>query len=136
MLITDIIIVVIIRSAASADLARIQRICGDELDLEPDPGQLPLILARSAGRFGVVAEADGDIIGACYGSPGSGPAASPPSGCVDLLAVARSASGSGVGKAMLGTSKNGSRNAARSRSGCAEIRRYTCGRGSTPVTRR
>jgi mycothiol synthase len=102
MLITDIIIVVIIRSAASADLARIQRICGDELDLEPDPGQLPLILARSAGRFGVVAEADGDIIGACYGSLGSGPAASPPSGCVDLLAVARSASGSGVGKAMLG----------------------------------
>jgi mycothiol synthase len=102
MSITDIIIVVIIRSAASADLARIQRICGDVLDLEPDPGQLPLILARSGGRIGVVAEAEGEILGACYASLGSRPAASPPSGHIDLLAVARSASGHGVGRALLG----------------------------------
>jgi mycothiol synthase len=101
MSITDIIIAVIIRSAASADLARIQRICADVLDLEPDPGQLPLILAGSDGRLGVVAEAEGEIIGAGYGSLESRPSADGPSGHVDLLAVARSAAGDGVGGALL-----------------------------------
>jgi mycothiol synthase len=93
---------VIIRSAASSDLARIQRICEDALDLEPDPGELPVILTRSDGRVEVVAEADGEIIGACYGSLGSPPHADPPSGHVDLLTVAPNASGNGVGRALLG----------------------------------
>jgi mycothiol synthase len=100
MSITDIIIVVIIRSAAPADLAHIQRICTDVLDLEPDSGELPAILARSGRHQGVVAEAEGEIIGACYGSLGF-PPGDRSSGHVDLLAVARSASGLGAGQALL-----------------------------------
>jgi mycothiol synthase len=90
----------IIRSATPPDLAAVQRICADVLDLEPDPSDLPAILARSDGHLGLVAEAGGEIVGACYGSlrPAAGGGAS---GHVDLLAVARPASGSGVGASLL-----------------------------------
>lgn len=100
MSITDIIIVVIIRPAAPVDLAGIQRICTDVLDLEPDPGDLPAILARTDGHLAVVADAGDAIAGVCYGSlrrtaPGR------VSGHVDLIAVARSASRQGTGAMLL-----------------------------------
>jgi hypothetical protein len=69
MSITDIIILMIIRSAASADLPAIQRICGDVLDLEPDARNLPAVLANSESHLGVLAESQDAIIGPCYGSP-------------------------------------------------------------------
>jgi mycothiol synthase len=105
MSITDIIIAVIIRSATPLDLAAVQRICADVLDLEPDPSDLPAILARSAGRLDLVAEVSGETIGACYGSlrPAAGGGAS---GHVDLLAVARQASGRGVGASLLAGMEN------------------------------
>jgi mycothiol synthase len=90
----------IIRSAEPPDLAAVQRVCTDVLDLEPDPSDLPAILARSDGHVGIVAEASGEIIGACYGSLRSAPGGGV-SGHVDLLAVARPASGRGVGAALL-----------------------------------
>jgi hypothetical protein len=40
-------------------MAGIQRICERELDLEPDGGELPAVLARGVGQLGLVAE-DGD----------------------------------------------------------------------------
>jgi mycothiol synthase len=89
-----------IRSAASADLARIQQICADVLDLEPDPSDLPAIMAGSDRRLGVVAETGGDILGACYGSLRSAPGGRL-AGHVDLLAVGRLASGRGVGRTLL-----------------------------------
>jgi mycothiol synthase len=100
MSITDIILVVIIRSGTPADLASIQLICADVLDLEPDAGDLPAILVGSGWRLGVVAEADDDILGACYGS------VRPDStgrlvGHVDMLAVSRHAWGRGIGRALL-----------------------------------
>ncbi len=100
MSITDIIVPVIIRSVAAADLARIQHICEEVLDLEPDPSDLPAILAGSDGRFGVVAEAAGDIIGCCYGSLRS-TSREGLTGHVDLLAVARWAAGNGAGLMLL-----------------------------------
>jgi mycothiol synthase len=100
MSITDIIIAMIIRSATPPDLAAVQRICADVLDLEPDPSDLPAILARADGHFGAVAEVSGEIIGACYGSLRSVPGGRV-SGHVDLLAVARQASGRGVGASLL-----------------------------------
>jgi mycothiol synthase len=95
-----IITAVIIRRATVTDLARIQRICADVLDLEPDSSDLPAIMAGSDRRFGVVAEARDDILGACYGSLGSAPDA-PRTGHVDLLAVARQAAGHGIGLRLL-----------------------------------
>jgi mycothiol synthase len=89
-----------IRSATPPDLAAVQRVCADVLDLEPDPSDLPAILARADGRIGMVAEASGEIIGACYGSLRSAPGGGA-SGHVDLLAVARQASGRGVGASLL-----------------------------------
>lgn len=90
----------IIRSATAADLASIQRVCSDALDLEPDASDLPAILAGSDRHFAVVAESQGDIIGACYGSLGTGPRGRL-SGHVDLLAVAPRASGHGAGLMLL-----------------------------------
>jgi mycothiol synthase len=90
----------IIRSATPLDLAAVQRICADVLDLEPDPSDLPAVLAHSDGHPGLVAEASGEIIGACYGSLRSAPGGRA-SGHVDLLAVARQAHGRGVGAALL-----------------------------------
>jgi mycothiol synthase len=101
MLITDIVVVVIIRSGTPADLPRIKQICADVLDLEPDPGDLPAILTGSGRRLGVVAEADGDILGACYGSVGP-ESSGQPDGHVDMLAVSRPAWGRGIGRTLLG----------------------------------
>jgi predicted N-acetyltransferase YhbS len=100
MSITDIIIAVIIRSATTPDLAAVQRICASVLDLEPDASDLPAILAGSDSRLAVVAETHGDVIGACYGSLRSAPDGRL-SGHVDLLVVARQASGRGVGLSLL-----------------------------------
>jgi hypothetical protein len=50
---------VTIRAAGPEDMAGIQRICERELDLEPDGGELPAVLARGVGQLGLVAE-DGD----------------------------------------------------------------------------
>jgi mycothiol synthase len=100
MSITDIIIVVIIRLATTPDLASVQRVCADVLDLEPDPGDLPAILAGSDGRLAVVAEEADQVIGACYGSLGS-VRDGRLRGHVDLLAVARQAAGRGVGLRLL-----------------------------------
>jgi mycothiol synthase len=90
----------IIRLASAPDLAAVQRVCAEALDLEPDASDLPAILARSEGHFGVVAEAGGEIVGACYGSIRSAAGAAA-SGHVDLLAVAPHASGRGVGASLL-----------------------------------
>lgn len=51
-------------------MAGIQRICERELDLEPDAGELPGILARRAGYLALVAEDedDGEVAGVCFGS--------------------------------------------------------------------
>jgi hypothetical protein len=68
MSITDIIIDVIIRSVAPADMAPIQRVCESELDLEPDGGDLPAILHHAAGSAGLVAETGSEMVGACFGS--------------------------------------------------------------------
>jgi hypothetical protein len=73
MSITDIIILMIIRSAASADLPGFPCIFGEVLDLEPDARNLPAVLADSESHLGGVAESQGVIIGACYGSLSSGP---------------------------------------------------------------
>ncbi len=101
MSITDIIIDVIIRAATPDDLARIQGICAQALDREPDAARLPVIMAAAPGRLSVVAEEPGVLTGACYGSlrPRPGQATL---GYVDLLAVAPSAAGRGIGRALLG----------------------------------
>jgi GNAT superfamily N-acetyltransferase len=102
--INDIIVDVIIRPANPADSSTIRRICEQELDLEPDAGELPDILRRPPGRFCIVAETAGAVVGVCFGSlgrPGSGQSAGPSRGHVDLLAVARAARGRGTGKRLL-----------------------------------
>lgn len=109
MSITDIIIDVIIRSVVPADLASIQGICVEALDLEPDASELPVILQASQARLAVVAEARGELIGVCYGSlgnsaagmPGESGDASRGAGHIDLLAVAPAASGRGAGRRLL-----------------------------------
>jgi GNAT superfamily N-acetyltransferase len=101
MSITDIIIDVIIRPADQADQVHIQGICGQALDLEPDARDLPVILQASQQRISVVAEASGEIIGACYGSVGR-----QPRGHVDLLAVAPAAAGRGVGRRLLAAAED------------------------------
>lgn len=90
----------IIRPVLPADLASIQRICTEVLDLELDASELPAILQAARPRLAVVAEGDGEITGVCYGSPGRS-AAGKPSGHVDLLAVRQSASGQGAGRRLL-----------------------------------
>jgi mycothiol synthase len=100
MSITDIIITVIIRSAAPADLPAIQGLCARSLDLEPDAGDLPLFLQTASAGLAVVAEADGEIIGVCHGGPGR-PIAGTPRGHVDLLAVAPEYAGRGAGRLLL-----------------------------------
>jgi predicted N-acetyltransferase YhbS len=100
MSITDIIIDVIVRTAEPDDLARIQGICAEALDREPDPGRLPAIMAAAPGRLSVVAEAAGEVTGACYGSLRARPGRAT-LGYIDLLAVAPSAAGSGAGRALL-----------------------------------
>jgi mycothiol synthase len=100
MSITDIIIDVIVRTAEPDDLARIQGICALALDREPDPARLPAIMAAASGRLSVVAEASGEVTGACYGSVRIRPGR-PTLGYIDLLAVAPSAAGRGTGRALL-----------------------------------
>jgi mycothiol synthase len=105
MSITDIIIDVIIRSFAPADLARVQHICEAELDLEPDGGELPAILHQAPGCVGIVAETGGTLAGACLGilaraSDGE------VRGHVQLLVVARSAAGAGTGRRLLSSMEN------------------------------
>jgi hypothetical protein len=51
MLISDIITGMIIRSAASGDMANIQRVCAEALGLEPDADELPSILQAAQQRF-------------------------------------------------------------------------------------
>ena len=101
MSITDIIIDVIIRSAAPEDLAGIQAVCVITLDLEPDARDLPKLLAASPERHAVVAESDEEIVGVCYGSIGR-PVAEKRRGHVDLLAVTPASSGRGAGRRLLG----------------------------------
>jgi mycothiol synthase len=100
MSITDIIIDVIVRAAVPDDLARIQVICAQALDRDPDAARLPAIMAASPGRLSLVAEAAGEVIGACYGSVRARPGRAT-LGYIDLLAVAPSASGRGTGRALL-----------------------------------
>jgi mycothiol synthase len=100
MSITDIIIDVIVRAAAPDDLARIQRICAQALDLDPDAARLPAIMAAAPGRLSVVAEAAGEVTGACYGSLRARPGRAT-LGYIDLLAVAPSGTGRGTGRALL-----------------------------------
>jgi mycothiol synthase len=104
MLITDIIIDVIIRSAAPGDMASIQRICTEALDLEPDAGELPSIL-HAARRFCLVAVADSEITGLCYGSLGSR-RDDRRDGHVDLLAVAPHARLRGTGRQLLAAAED------------------------------
>jgi predicted N-acetyltransferase YhbS len=91
----------LIRSAGPEDTAAIQRICERELDLEPDAPALPGILARGAGRLGLVAEDGGDVVGVCSGSLGHLAVDGPRRGHVDLLAVSRAAQGRGTGRRLL-----------------------------------
>jgi mycothiol synthase len=100
MSITDIIIDVIVRPAVPDDLARIQVICAQALDRDPDAARLPAIMAAAPGRLSVVAEAAGEVTGACYGSLRARPGR-PALGYIDLLAVAPSAAGRGTGRALL-----------------------------------
>ena len=100
MSITDIIIAVMIRAAAPGDLARIQDICRETLDLEPDANRLPAILAAAPGRLSVVADKGGRVAGTCTGSLRQQPG-KPVRGYLDLLAVAPSAAGHGAGRALL-----------------------------------
>jgi mycothiol synthase len=105
MSITDIIIDVIIRSLASADLARVQRICETELDLEPDAGDLPAILHQAPGGVGLVAATGTTVAGACLGSVARGRDGAV-RGHVQLLVVARSAAGAGTGRRLLSSMEN------------------------------
>jgi mycothiol synthase len=100
MSITDIIIDVIVRAAVPDDLARIQGICAQALDLDPDAARLPAIMAAAPGRLSVVAEAAGEVTGACYGSLRARPGLTT-LGYIDLLAVAPAATGRGTGRALL-----------------------------------
>jgi mycothiol synthase len=100
MSITDIIIDVIVRAAEPDDLARIQGICAQALDLDPDAARLPAIMAAAPGRLSVVAEAAGEVTGACYGSLRARPGRTT-LGYIDLLAVAPAAAGRGTGRALL-----------------------------------
>jgi mycothiol synthase len=100
MSITDIIIDVIVRAAVPDDLARIQGICAQALDLDPDAARLPAIMAAAPGRLSVVAEAAGEVTGACYGSLRARPGRTT-LGYIDLLAVAPAAAGRGTGRALL-----------------------------------
>ena len=92
---------VIIRPATSEDMAAIQRVCEQVLDLEPDAGELPGILMRRDGYLTLVAESMGGagIQGVCFGSLGRVP--SQTLGYIDLLAVKREAQGHGIGKRLL-----------------------------------
>jgi mycothiol synthase len=90
----------IIRSAVPGDLAGIQAVCAIALDLEPDAGDLPRLLRASPDRLTVIAESGNEIIGVCYGS--IRPLAAGCRGHVELLAVARAASGRGTGRRLLG----------------------------------
>jgi hypothetical protein len=85
----------IIRSACPEDMAGIQQLCECELDLEPDAGELPGMLARG-GHQGLVAE-DGDVVGVCFGSLGHLAVEGPRRGHIDLLA----ARGRGTGRRLL-----------------------------------
>ncbi|HUC22838.1 MAG TPA: GNAT family N-acetyltransferase [Streptosporangiaceae bacterium] len=100
MSITDIIISVILRAATPGDLAPVQAICAQVLDRDPEAAQLPAIMAAAPGRLCVVAEAASEVTGVCYGSLRTR-AGRPVLGYVDLLAVAQSAAGRGIGRALL-----------------------------------
>jgi mycothiol synthase len=90
----------ILRAATPDDLAPVQGICAQALDHDPEAAQLPAIMAAAPGRLSVVAEAAGEVTGACYGSLRA-PAGRLVRGYVDLLAVAPSAAGRGTGRALL-----------------------------------
>ena len=93
---------VIIRAAGPSDVAAIRRICERELDLEPDAGELPGILARGSGHLGLVAEDDaGEVAGVCFGSLSRLAVEGPRPGHVELLAVSRDARGRGTGRRLL-----------------------------------
>ena len=109
MSVTDIIIDVIIRPAVPADLASIQRICNEVLELEPDARELPVILSASPERHAVVAEASGKIVGACFGSMGPR-RGDMITGHVELLVVAADASGHGAGRMLLTSMEDWLRN--------------------------
>jgi mycothiol synthase len=95
----------IIRTAEPGDLASIQRICDESLDLEPDGGELPSALAPGGtaggaderGRFCLVADDGGDVAGVCYGSQGRRAG----TGHIDLLAVAAGARRRGTGRRLM-----------------------------------
>jgi mycothiol synthase len=105
MLIIDIIADMIIRSAASGDMASIQRVCAEALDLEPDAGELPSILHAAQQRFCLVAVADSEITGLCHGSLGRR-RDDQRDGCVDLLAVAPHARLRGAGRQLLAAAED------------------------------
>jgi hypothetical protein len=66
---------VIFRLADPEDTTAIRQLCERELDLEPDAAELPGTLTRRAGYLGLVAEADGEVAGVCFGSLGRATAA-------------------------------------------------------------
>jgi mycothiol synthase len=105
MLINDIITDMIIRSAASGDMANIQRVCAEALDFEPDADELPSILQAAQQRFCLVAVADSEITGLCHGSLGRR-RDDGRDGYVDLLAVAPHARLRGTGRQLLATAED------------------------------
>ena len=100
MSITDIIIAVLTRPAGPGDLPRMQAICRQALDLEPDAPALPAVLIAAPGRLSLVAETAGDVVGTCIGSLGQRPG-QPVRGYLDLIAVAPPHAGQGAGRALL-----------------------------------
>lgn len=95
---TDIIANVIIRPALGGDAAGIREVCATALWLEPDAADLPAVLTQAP--VALVAEVDGEAVGAAYGSirdTSSGTRI----GHLDLIAVTPSQQGLGIGAALL-----------------------------------
>src|SRR5580700_3323885 len=82
-------------------MAGVRRICARELDLEPDAGELPGILARGTGHLGLVAEEGGALAGVCFGSLARLAVNDTRTGHVELLAVSRESRGRGIGRRLL-----------------------------------
>jgi mycothiol synthase len=105
-----------IRAYSAGDQAAVAEICVAALDIEA-PGDAAIFLAVLGRRSGTwhVAVVDDTVVGVVIGSTSSGSVGS--IGHVELLAVAPSFQGNGIGRSLLRSLENAHRDA-----GCVEVR--------------